>query len=228
MIADIAKLMVELIYPHRCLICDKVTERDNPICIECNGKIFDIRWLDVRRSNCSNLEGLVLLAHYEFIRPLIHKAKYKNNAKGLYVLAQKLTEQWQDYHTRQLAVHVDLAKCCVMPIPTDYKRKMQRGYELPHELFKPWAINIGLPWVDIMRRSRLTGAQFQLNRMQRKDNAQGSMQLIAPLNYEHIIIVDDILTTGATINEAAELLRSFGAKSISAIAFGSDKDKNLR
>lgn len=228
MITDIPKLLIELIYPYRCLICEKVTERDKQICESCSKNIFDIRWLDVRRSNCPHFSGLVLLAHYEFIRPLIHKAKYQNNPKGLNVLAQMLKAHWQEYHTRQLATHVDLANCCVMPIPTDYQRKIQRGYELPHELFKSWVLGMGLPWVDLMRRSRLTGAQFQLNKVQRKDNAQGSMQLIDKVPFEHIILVDDILTTGATINEAADLLLCNGAKSISAIAFASDKDKNLR
>jgi predicted amidophosphoribosyltransferase len=65
---------------------------------------------------------------------------------------------------------------------------------------------------DLVERRRETREQAGLDRKERLKNTQGAFELIAPLPARHIAIVDDVVTTGSTVNEVAKLLRGAGAE----------------
>lgn len=108
----------------------------------------------------------------------------------------------------------------LMPVPTATSRVRQRGYDQSVLITKELAQKFGLPYVLALNR---LGQRRQLgkNRQQRLEQLSGvfrvtSKKLIAGAN---IVLVDDVITTGATLETAAKTLRAAGAKHVDALVF---------
>jgi predicted amidophosphoribosyltransferase len=105
-----------------------------------------------------------------------------------------------------------------IPIPIHPKKRKQRGFNQVDLLFKPIAEHYQIPYIPALKRTKETQALFGLNPAQRQVMMTDAFELdpthTSSLHGKNILIVDDILTTGATIHEAAKLLQKTGAKSI--------------
>ncbi len=107
----------------------------------------------------------------------------------------------------------------LIPVPLHGQRLMQRGFnqslELARLLGRRLAIKID---PGLVRRIRATAPQFELSPKARQANVRGAFALRRPPPYESVAIVDDIVTSGATVNELARLLKRAGVKDISVWA----------
>lgn len=217
--------LLELLYPYRCPLCSTIVESRPQLCTACQD-IFDIRFVDTRVVEGGHLDVLVFITHYKRVRKALHAAKFEGDTKGLQVLSESLAVAWGQEHSVMLGTvyGLDLADCCCVIVPTDYKRRLQRGYDIPELLFAAWMRKHDLRYRNILRRIKFTQPQFELNRQQRRENVLNSVEVITDVRGKNIILLDDIFTTGASMNEAARALRLQGAKSITAIAFASDLD----
>lgn len=116
-----------------------------------------------------------------------------------------------------LAIHeIDL----VMPIPLHPVKKRDRGYNQASVLGKPLAAKLGIPWEPrCLQRIRQTGTQTRLTARQRITNVKGAFKVRWPqwLEGKNILIIDDVMTTGATVSEAARELRKSGAGSVAVL-----------
>ncbi len=105
-----------------------------------------------------------------------------------------------------------------IPIPIHSKRLKQRGFNQVDYIFKPLAEYFQIPYIPALKRVKETQALFGLNPEQRHDMVIDAFQLdpehSSTLKDKHIFIVDDILTTGATIQEAGKCLQNAGVKSL--------------
>lgn len=117
------------------------------------------------------------------------------------------------YHERQQALP-DL----ILPLPLHRARQAQRGYNQALELARPIARQLAVP-LDRrnLTRQRATTAQQGLNAQERRHNLQGAFRCRYPerLLDKHIALVDDVVTTGTTVNEASRTLLAAGAASVS-------------
>ncbi|MHC1717396.1 MAG: ComF family protein [Acidaminococcaceae bacterium] len=115
----------------------------------------------------------------------------------------------------------------VVPIPTDRKRVVERGYDVPHDIFRRWSQQQGFVWSEALARIRSTKPQYGLDRSERRKNVRGCFNTIRDIRGKSILLVDDIFTSGATTEEAAYILRKQGASHIWAMAFagGADDEK---
>lgn len=217
--------LLELLYPYRCPLCSTVVEERPQLCTNCKD-IFDIRFVDARVVEGGHLTALIFVTHYQRVRRALHAAKFEGDTKGLQVLSEALALAWIQEHNMMLrdAYGLDLTDSCCVIVPTDYKRRLKRGYDIPEILFAAWMSKQSLPYKNILRRVKFTQPQFELNRKQRRENVLNSVEVIGDVQGKNIILLDDIFTTGASMNEAARALRLKGAKSITAIAFASDLD----
>ena len=108
---------------------------------------------------------------------------------------------------------------CLLPVPLSSQRQRERGFNQSIELARPLAKAIDLPLVcDIAQRTRHTERQTGLDAKQRHQNLRGAFALIKPLHYEHVLIVDDVVTTGATVNELARVLKRAGVKRVGVLS----------
>ena len=117
----------------------------------------------------------------------------------------------------------------VAPIPLHWRRRWRRGYNQADELAQRLARGLGLPFVQALRRTRSTTPQADLAPSVRRTNVVGAFRVRRPLPGQHVLLVDDILTTGATCHQAARALRAAGAArvSVAVLARGEDFNKAL-
>ena len=116
-------------------------------------------------------------------------------------------------------------RTALIPIPLASARKRQRGYNqsalIARGLARRWRIPV---WEEIVLRSRETSSQTKLTPEQRLDNVAGSFRIddrdSEKLRGAHLVIVDDVVTTAATLNTCARALFEAGARIISYVTFG--------
>jgi ComF family protein len=113
----------------------------------------------------------------------------------------------------------------IVPIPLAPARKRERGYNqselLARGLSRRWRIPV---WQSMVVRSRETDSQTRLTPEQRQGNVAGSFEICGEkpgsLEGAHVMLVDDVVTTAATLNECAKVLYDAGARIISYVTFG--------
>jgi ComF family protein len=109
---------------------------------------------------------------------------------------------------------VSLAVDCVVPVPLHWLRRWRRGYNQSSSLALGLSSRLGLPLQNWwLKRIRNTPSQKALSRTARQENVRGAFQVrsSAACKGRSILLVDDVVTTGATVHEAARVLRAAGA-----------------
>ena len=110
----------------------------------------------------------------------------------------------------------------VVPVPLAPEKMKSRGFNQVESLFKTWADN-HYRWADILQRLRPTDAQWHLPRSQRSENVHRAFGLreTADVKNKHILLVDDIFTTGATLEACAKALKRNGAAEVIGLVMAS-------
>ena len=112
----------------------------------------------------------------------------------------------------------------ICPIPLGPQRLISRGFNQSLEIAKPLGSNLGIPVQrDLLLRIRDTQQQSSLHPDARQKNVRHVFMLHPDHSTlvlgKHIALVDDVITTGTTLNEAAKVLKRFGAKRVSNFVF---------
>lgn len=103
----------------------------------------------------------------------------------------------------------------LLPVPLHPQRLRQRGYNQAVELARPLSAALAIPMATaLLRRSRATRVQSELPAAARRANVRQAFSLGARRLPRHVAIVDDVMTTGHTVNEIARLLRRAGARRV--------------
>jgi ComF family protein len=129
-------------------------------------------------------------------------------------LAELVGDWWAATHKDRFA---GLGMDCVVPVPLHWLRRWHRGYNQSGSLAWGLAKQLQLPlekwW---LKRIRNTPSQKALSATARKENVRGAFQARskAQLRGKSVLLVDDVMTTGATAHEAARVLRAAGAKCV--------------
>ena len=112
----------------------------------------------------------------------------------------------------------------LMPVPLGSERLRQRGYNQALEIARPLSRTLGIELqARLAQRLRETDAQSTLHPEQRRKNMRGAFSLtpafVDKIGGRHIGVVDDVMTTGVTLNELAATLKRFGAARVSNLVF---------
>jgi ComF family protein len=108
----------------------------------------------------------------------------------------------------------------ILPVPLHIKRLRERGFNQAHLVNKKWAEMEGIPFDGFtLSRSRWTKPQTSLTRAERRRNVKGAFSLRCAEKVKglSILLVDDVFTTGATVNECARVLVKAGAASVDVL-----------
>lgn len=104
---------------------------------------------------------------------------------------------------------------CLIPVPLHPRRLRERGFNQALELARPISQQLHLPLEPHVVQRRLhTRPQSELSGVTRRRNLRYAFQLAAPIPYRHVALIDDVVTTGSTLNELAKELRQTGVKTI--------------
>jgi ComF family protein len=143
---------------------------------------------------------------YPFVEPLrglLHQFKYH---QALYLTSLLC-------HLMQQTLTTTPAQCLI-PVPLHPKRLRARGYNQAQLLGRTLAKHLNLPFeYKKCRKIINTAPQASLNGMERQKNIQNAFE-VTSMPYEHVILIDDLLTTGATANELACTLKNIGVKRV--------------
>jgi ComF family protein len=105
---------------------------------------------------------------------------------------------------------------CIMAVPLHGKRLYQRGFNQSHELAKIIAKKLDVPLTSkAVLRIRETEQQTGLDAKQRRRNIRGAFAVAEPIKYKHVALIDDVVTTGSTVNELARVLKKAGVQTVS-------------
>ena len=149
------------------------------------------------------------LRYAEPTSTLIHQFKYEGYSALGRPLARFLIDGWPAW---------DNSPDLIMPIPLHPQRRRQRGYNQAELLARPLAEAMNVPMnTSALRRTRHTVPQVGLGPEERRHNVHGAFA-VEPnaVREHHILLIDDVLTTGATMSAAAETLMAAGAASVAA------------
>ena len=144
------------------------------------------------------------------IREAIHLLKYRNRADFARAFGRLLGDKLR----RELPCPVDM----IVPIPLHWTRFLQRGYNQAALVCQGVSLSLGVPIVRALRRCKPTPHQARLSRDERISNLTGAFSTTRSTNCEKraILVVDDVLTTGATLSAAVSVLLDAGASKVFA------------
>ena len=201
---------------HFCALCRQELFTDpESTCPRCAGTVGPFAVIDGRCHACRNesfaFEQVLRLRRYDgLLREVILRLKYQRG-EGL---AELLGECWaKEAAARFAALHVD----SIVPVPLHWRRRWRRGYNQSASLCRGLATRLSVPsHTSWLRRVRHTPRQTTQTPAERKANVRGAFRARpgAPLAGRAVLLVDDVMTTGATANEAARALRAGGASRV--------------
>jgi ComF family protein len=223
-----------LIYPRRCLECGKDLDGDeagplcadhhravvlleDPFCERCGQKMFTAVTGELLCAECRTTtrhfdRAFSATAYNDVMKSLVHHYKYGMRQH----LAVPLARWMVDFAHRQIdAESLD----AIVPVPLHWRRFQYRGFNQAIALARPLAREFRLPIIrHVLRRKRHTLPQVQLGPEERLENIKGAFGIRKAERVEgkHLLLVDDVYTTGATINECARVLKGAGADSVVA------------
>jgi ComF family protein len=146
------------------------------------------------------------------VRDLIHHLKYRRAAWAARPLAELACEGWPD-------PRIGSPPALVVPVPLHPLRLRERGYNQAALLATEVGKRTGLPVREPLRRLRATQSQTGFDRKERMRNLRGAFALRknADVSGIRILLVDDVLTTGSTLDACARVLLAAGAGPVYAL-----------
>jgi len=209
----ILERILDLFYPPRCAFCRRLlTEKEKSVCRFCRKRYA----CDNVRREVKNTEGCIAAFHYrDEVRDSL--LRYKFHGVTAYGAA------YADF----LAKCIDESQisCDIITwVPLSRRRLRKRGYDQARILAEETAKILGLPCLKLLEKRVDTKPQSGIsNAENRKKNASGVYACCAPerAKNKQILLVDDIVTTGATLSECAAMLKKAGCAGVYAAAAAS-------
>lgn len=216
-------LALARLFPPRCLLCldagqppalDLCREceadlaRDLPSCTGCARPLPQPDTFLCGDCLCAPRHFDAAFAAYRYEHPLdwlVRRMKYGGDIATARVLGTLLGRRLAAGH----ALHVE----ALVPVPLHRAREADRGFNQAIEIAQAAGREVMLPVVwDACRRRRATVEQAGLDADARRHNLRGAFDLVRPLRQRRVAIVDDVMTTGSTVDELARVLKQGGVE----------------
>lgn len=216
---------LELLYPQVCPFCGQISPEG--ICDRCRKKIVYIRSPRCMRcgkpvsddsqefcEDCSDRESYItcgrnLWLHREPVAGALYRFKYHNRRNYGKVFAGELAVCYAEQLRRWKIEEI-------IPVPLHRSRRRKRGFNQAEILARGLADAAGIPVrTDVLFRVKKTSPQKRLGKRERQANLQGAFAVSREWNpRKNVVLIDDIYTTGATLNRAAKILKKAGAQNV--------------
>lgn len=200
-------VFADLLFPPRCIFCEQIVAPGCKICEKCAEEI-----VPVNNSECINISLFgknvpcaVLYIYADKVRQSIIRFKFYGEKKYADFYAEALAEQI-------LKIYQSVKIDAVTAVPISDERRKIRGYNQSEIVARKTAEKLNLPYDDFLVKKTDNREQHRLSSPQRRQNVKGVYRLSGiEAAGKSILIIDDIVTTGSTLSECAEVLFSGGA-----------------
>lgn len=220
--------MAELVYPSSiyCISCGNLIDKTRKYSL-CDTCIESINWIvekscekcgrplnDDRLNKCDicryenhNFDkGYVCAEYTDETKSIVVKLKFQGQA----YIAEKLADIMKDKLDEDIKKY-DFITC----VPIHKKRELERGYNQASLIAQKLALLTGLDFIPLLLKNRHTDKMSKLGRDMRRINLHGAFEISRQgkkycNNFHRILLVDDVMTTGSTLDECAEVLRENG------------------
>ncbi|WP_269789792.1 ComF family protein [Stenotrophomonas sp. Iso1] len=211
------------LFPPRCLVCAEPGVAGRDLCAACNAGLpwpvascrrcalpLAVADDDQRCGACRQRDSPLneVRAAFIYAAPvdgLLRRFKFHQDLAAGRLLAGLMCTRLADVE-RPVAL---------VPVPLHVSRLRQRGYDQALELARPLSRGLGVPLWHGLQRVRATAPQSELDAAARHRNLRSAFAVQAPVP-AHVVLVDDVMTTGATLHAAATTLRSAGVARVDA------------
>lgn len=220
--------------PHKCLVCSSQTAEKSIFCPKCFSQITMIDYPFCK------ICGKILEISFD-ANPICELC---SNHQRTFNIARSLFEY--DLHSRKIVMKIkkqadnDAAKICcqmiynryvslfknvdyIVPVPSHWTRVLKRGYNPATIIAVELSRASKIPLLNTLKRAKKTAYQKGKNFQERYKNVEGVFQCSKDLLNKTIILVDDVLTTGATLEECSKALKKRGCKEIRCVTIASTK-----
>lgn len=201
--------IMDFLAPRSCVFCGepgKVGEHSI-----CTGCFADLPWIETPVAPTPEIfEVSIAMLHYSFpIDVAIKALKFRRKLFYVPALVEILGAA-----KPLLPSDID----AVLSVPLHWRRKAMRGFNQATEFARPIAKSLGVPLVRNVRRKRATPFQSGLDAAERARNLQDAFEVTRPDPRTHVLIIDDVVTTGATAKALGKRLLSSGVTKVSLLA----------
>ncbi len=228
--------IADVVVPPTCLYCRKLLAVHDALCASCWKSIkfirpplcdrlgiplpFDIGGPAISAQAAANppdYDRARAVAHFDgVLRDLVHQLKYGDSH-----IARRLFGRWLAEAGTELLGQADL----IVPVPLDRWRLLKRRFNQAAILSRELHRLTGISWDPlILQRTRRTASQVGLTRDQRRRNVQGAFTITRhradAIQGRAIVLLDDVITTGATVEACARALKRAGASRVDVLALG--------
>ena len=225
---------LEFVLPAVCVCCDRAApDADALVCRLCWTRVSSLPYPRCERCGhparghqcawCTQLPPYVRAARSVCwaVGPalsIVHALKYDGWHRVAEGMARRMARlSWPDDVARE--------RSAVVPVPLSAPRERERGFNQSERIARALAPSWRVPvWDDVLMRARSTATQTRLTPGERRRNVSGAFRtppnVQARLRGTHVVIVDDVVTTAATLNACAAALYDGGARIISYVTFG--------
>ena len=231
-IAKALESLRSLFFPAHCVHCGRRVEEGRDWCDECASGIervkpprcetcsqpYDGMTSDFVCPNCRGEEfsfvcAVTVARSHRAVRDAIHRLKYNREMWLARVLAEFQREGFAD--PRLAGIKFD----ALVPVPLHARRLRERQFNQAAILAEHLSKSSKIPIREVLRRTRYTGTQTRLTRKARRQNLRDAFSLRqdADVTNLDLLLVDDVLTTGSTLDACAAILLENGARSVRAL-----------
>lgn len=227
---SLKKMLIELLYPKhtKCSVCGREASEavcgaclthleyiEGRVCLKC-GKGIDDEYNNNICPDCHGLDKYFNMAfscfqYKDMGKTIIHMLKYEGCKEISYVLARLMHQKIKDE-----AIRFD----AVVPIPIHKAKEEKRGFNQAKLIAEEIAAAIDIPLWDCIIRTKETAEQFKLDKIHRNLNVHNAFcinLLYNSVKYKNVLLVDDIYTTGSTVNECSRILKQYGVQNVYVI-----------
>src|SRR5881398_7433 len=223
---------VSLLYPPVCTICGGNVRAGEYLCNRCEAKA--VRIIAPFCQKCSEpFEGAITseftcancahrTIHFDaavsayrgrgIVRQIIHEFKYGRQVHLRHLVARWLCAAFDDERLRGRQFDM------IVPVPLHPTRQRERGFNQASLLAELLTARVSIPCKPMLKRVRYTTTQTALDRAERMENLHNAFRLRKNSDVRglHVLLIDDVLTTGSTLSECARVLKRAGAISVHA------------
>lgn len=211
--------IVNIIYPPKCIFCQQLLRIDATlhICSSCYSKLpftqnsLMTTFQDGGQNYCD--DAVSVFTYTGMVKESLIRFKFYNKPSYYRTYARLISDK--------LSRVTDIKQYdIVLSVPLHRHKEFSRGYNQAHLISKALSRELHLPErSSILRRYLYTEAQSLLDRQKRNQNVKGAFTVSAPekVNGKSLLLVDDILTTGSTLEECGRMLKLAGAARVTAV-----------